>query len=48
MKEWRNEYDHPSLVTKSRRKEENLENKIINFDNWENYLVDPNFRQSWI
>jgi len=46
--EWRAEYDHPSLVTKSRRLETSIKKKTKDFDNWEHYLQEPAFQQPWL
>ena len=45
---YRNEYDHPSVVTKSRRKKDTLRKKTKDFDNWENYLHDTYIKNSWM
>lgn len=43
LKEWRDEYDHPSVVTKSRRVKI-LKQTTKDIDTWDNYLKDPNFK----
>ncbi len=47
LAEWRKEYDHPSLVAKTRKEDENID-LVNNYNNWDNYVQDKHFRKSWI
>jgi hypothetical protein len=43
----RKEYDHPSVVTKSRRRIDTLKYVTKEFDNWDNFYADSNVRKLW-
>jgi hypothetical protein len=44
---FRKEYDHPSVVTKSRRRIDTLKYVTKEFDNWDNFYADSNVRKLW-
>jgi hypothetical protein len=48
LEEWCQEYDHPSLVSGRRRRNEfTIVKKTRDFDNWEKYLEEPTFQEPW-
>ena len=49
LKEWRQDYDHPSQVTKvGSKKQDLLAKKTKDVDNWDNYTQDPLINNLWM
>ena len=49
LKEWRQDYDHPSQVTKvGTKRQDLLAKKTKDVDNWDNYIKDPQINNLWM